>query len=149
MNSGKLDILLAEDWDTDIFFVREATERVGASHTVHAVRDGREAIQYLRGEGQYADRKKFPLPNLILTDLKMPGMDGFEFLRWLRKHPDECSIIPTIVFTSSYLEEDVREAYRLGANSFITKPTALKELVDVLRVTYEYWSRCKCPPRPT
>ena len=147
MKNGRLRILLVEDEDNDIILVQRATERGGAGHTVYAVRDGEEAVHYLRGEGQYADRQKFPLPNVILSDLKMQSMDGFEFLRWLRGHP-ECSVIPTIVFSSSRQERDVREAYRLGANSYITKPSTAEELMQVLKATYEYWSRCECPPAP-
>src|SRR2546430_845852 len=90
MKSGRLRILLVEDEDNDIFLVQRATERGGAGHRVYPVRDGEEAIHYLRGQGMYADRQKFPLPNVILSDLKMQRMDGFEFLQWLRSHP-ECS----------------------------------------------------------
>src|SRR5882724_6304936 len=131
MKRGRLDILLIEDDDNDIYFVKRATEQGPAGHTVHAVHDGEEAICYLRGEGPFADRKKFPLPNIILTDLKMPRMNGFEFLSWVRKHP-ECRIIPVLMYSSSHLDADIREAYRLGANSYITKPRGLDELVDLL-----------------
>ena len=147
MKSGRLRILLVEDEDNDIFLVQRATERGGAGHRVYPVRDGEEAIHYLRGQGMYADRQKFPLPNVILSDLKMQRMDGFEFLQWLRSHP-ECSVIPTIVFSSSRQESDVRQAYRFGANSYITKPSTAEELMQVLHAIYEYWSRCECPPPP-
>jgi CheY-like chemotaxis protein len=145
VKSGRLDILLIDDDDHDIFFVQKAMERAGKGDTVHAVHDGEEAIRYLRGEGKYADRIKFPLPNVILTDLKMPRMDGFEFLRWVRSHP-ECSIIPTIVYSSSGHEKDVKEAYRLGTNAYMVKPTDLNEMVETLRTMYDYWSRCECAP---
>ena len=75
----------------------------------------------------------------------MPGMDGFQFLEWLRSHP-ECSVIPTILFTSSAQQDDIIKAYRLGATSFITKPHKIQDLIDLLRALYEYWSRCECPP---
>ena len=140
-------ILLVEDEDNDIFFVKRATERAKAGHTLHAVKDGEEAIHYLRGEGMYADRQKFPVPNVILTDLKMPGMGGMELLKWLRTHP-ECGVIPTIVFSSSSVESDVRGAYKEGANSYITKPSTIEELSEVLRRLYDYWSVCECPPVP-
>ena len=144
MRRDRLNILLIEDDDHDIFFVQKAMERAGAGDTVQAVHDGEEAILYLRGEGQYADRTRFPLPNVILTDLKMPRMDGFTFLRWLRTHP-ECSVIPTIVYSSSGQEQDVKEAYLLGANSYLVKPTDLNEMVETLRLMYEYWSKCERP----
>src|SRR5262252_10484098 len=120
MKRGHLVILLIEDEEKDIYFVRRATEQGTAGHSVYGVRDAEEAVNYLRGKGQYADRIRFPMPNVILTDLKMPRMDGFEFLRWLRRNPD-CSIIPTIVCSSSRLESDLREAYRLGANCYLAK----------------------------
>ena len=144
MKRGRLFILLIEDEEHDAFFVRQATEQGTAGHILHAVRDGREAISYLKGKGQYADRQNFPLPNVILTDLKMPGMNGFDFLRWMRDNPDYW-IIPIIVYSNSRLEADVRRAYRLGANAYFTKPNQLADLVEMLRLTYEYWSRCECP----
>lgn len=148
MKRGRLVILLVEDDDNDIYFVRKATEASEGGHTVSGVHDGDEAIRYLTGQGQFSDREKFPLPNVVLTDLKMPNMDGFELLRWLRSNP-RYGIIPTIVYSSSHLEKDVREAYCLGANSFITKPLRLSEMVELLHVMYAYWSRCECPPTPT
>ncbi len=147
MTARKLIILLIEDLENDVFFVQEATRRGGAGHTVYAVPDGQEAIRYLRGEAQYSDRQKYPLPNVILTDLKMPRMNGFEFISWVRAHP-ECSVIPTIVYTSSDQDRDVKEAYRLGANAYMTKPHDLNEMVDLLRTLCEFWSRCECPPMP-
>ena len=148
MKRGRLIMLLVDDEENDIYFVRRATEQSDAGHTVYAVNDGEEAIRYLRGKGRYADRHKFPLPNVILTDLKMPGMDGFEFLRWLR-HNAGSSIIPTIVYSSSRLEKDVRQAYRLGANCYLVKPNSLEEMVKTLHSMYEFWSRCECPPIPS
>ena len=145
MKTGRLDILLIEDDESDIFFLHEATQRGGAGHTIRTVNDGADAVRYLRGEGPFADRHKFPLPNVIMTDLKMPGMDGFGFLRWIRSNP-ECSVIPTIVYSSSQLESDVREAYRLGANAYLTKPNNLDEMIETLRTIYTFWSRCECPP---
>ncbi len=140
---GKLYILLVEDDDPDIFFVKRATEAENG-HEVQAVHDGNEAIGYLRGEGKYADRGKYHLPNVILTDLKMPGMDGFAFLEWLRANPQH-SIVPVVVYSNSHMERDVREAYRLGANAYIAKPSALKDMVHMLRLIYEFWSRCEIP----
>ena len=148
MRNGRLDILLIDDEESDRFFAQQATKKAGAAHRIHAVHSASEAVNYLRGVGPYADRQKFPLPNVILTDLKMPNMDGFAFLRWLRNHP-KCSIIPTIVYSSSPLDTDVREAYRLGANAYIVKPSGLNELVETLRLMYEFWSRCECPPPPS
>src|SRR5262245_26034988 len=108
------------------------------------VEDGEEAIKYLRGEGMYADRETYPFPTVILSDLKMPRMSGFELLRWVREHP-ECSVIPTLLFTSSAVPSDIKEAYQLGANAYMVKPRDHKEFEEFLRLTCQYWKRCERP----
>lgn len=144
---GEFKILVVDDSEDDALFVRRALEKAGMGKSCQMVRDGEEAIRYLQGEGVYADRQTHPFPTLILSDLKMPRMSGFELLRWVRKHR-ECSVIPTILFTSSAVESDVREAYELGANAYMVKPTSAKEFEDLLRITYQYWTRCERPSRP-
>ena len=111
---------------------------------MHAVAGGEEAVEYLQGRGRYADRYRFPLPNVILMDLKMPGMNGFTFLRWVRGQP-HLSVIPVIAFTSSPAEADVAEAYESGANCYIVKPASLNRLVQMLATIYGFWSRCEYP----
>jgi len=138
-------VLLVEDDENTVFFVKQASSKVKAGHVIQAVNDGEQATKYLLGEGQYADRNKFPLPNIILLDLKMPRMSGLEFLEWVRHNP-QCSIIPTIVLSGSQLESDVREAYRLGATSYMVKPVGLDKLIRLLECIFEYWSCCECPP---
>jgi CheY-like chemotaxis protein len=143
-NHRQLIILLVEDDENDILFVREATGLTGERHRIHAVHDGQEAVDYLQGKDGYADRGKFPFPDVIVTDLKMPRMDGFDLLTWLREHP-ECSLLPTLVLSSSQNREDVRKAYKLGANSYIVKPMMITVLRDTLRSVFDYWSRCERP----
>lgn len=138
---------MAEDDENDAFFVRRAVERMGSAHTLHVVQDGEEAIRYLRGEGEYADRHRFPMPNVIMTDLKMPRMNGFEFMRWLQGHA-ECTVIPIIVYSSSNAEHDVRQAYILGANAYITKPIDLNRMVELLELICAFWSKCEVPSLP-
>ncbi len=145
MYSEGLTILLVEDDPDDTLFVQQATGMNGATHTVHAVSGGEEAMRYLLGEDDYADRRRFPLPQVILTDLKMPGVNGFSLLRWLRTQP-QLSLIPVIAFSSSPLESDVQEAYELGANCYIVKPNGLNRLVEMLGVIYNFWSLCEHPP---
>ncbi|MGH7971988.1 MAG: response regulator, partial [Limisphaerales bacterium] len=99
---------------------------------------------YLQGKPPYDDRSLYPVPALILTDLKMPGMDGLEFLRWLRAH-DECQVIPTVVLSSSALPRDIEESYRLGVNSYICKPASQHQRIRMLRVLHEYWCMCERP----
>ncbi len=115
-------ILLVEDREDDVFLVRRAFEKAYLLNPLQVVRNGEEAVAYLKGEGTYANRAGYPLPSLILLDLKLPGMDGFDVLRWIRREPNFGSL-PVIVLTSSEQIRDVNRAYQLGANSFLVKPT--------------------------
>ena len=145
MPAGKLTILMVEDDASDVMLMRRALEKSTGGHFLFVVHDGEEAVAYLCGHGAFADRSLFPFPNIILTDLKMPRMSGFDFLVWLRQHP-ECSVIPTIVFTGSAEASDVDKAYHLGANSYMVKPSGLNELIELVQATYEFWRRCERPP---
>jgi CheY-like chemotaxis protein len=141
-------ILLADDQEEDHFLMQRALGKAGVEDAVlKTVFDGLETVKYLSGEGIYCDRSQFPFPNVVLTDLKMPKLDGFGFLRWARSHP-ECVVIPTIVFSSSGIPGDVKMAYELGANAYLVKPHGLQQLVDLVRLTYQFWSHCEIPPPP-
>src|SRR5512138_3289499 len=100
MKTRHLVILLVDDDEIDTVFLKSAVQKSGTGHSVYSAATAFEAMSYLKGDSAYADRRKFPFPDLIMLDLKMPVMDGFEFLRWLRKHRD-CSAVPTVVFSSS------------------------------------------------
>ena len=97
------------------------------------------------GEGTYANRGGYPLPSLILLDLKLPGMDGFDVLRWIRQEPNFGSL-PVIVLTSSEQIRDVNRAYQLGANSFLVKPTDFQNFIDLGRAIGGYWMRFSKAP---
>jgi CheY-like chemotaxis protein len=142
-----LIILLLEDSPDDLFFLQRALDQRAIGHVLRVVMDGEEGMAYLRAEGQYADRQAFPIPDIILTDLKMPKIDGFEFLEWLRDQAEFC-IIPTIVLSSSDIEPDVKRAYQLGANAFVRKPAELEELSNIIQTVCEFWSCCKLPMVP-
>jgi len=103
------------------------------------IRDGEEAIAYLSGEGDFADRERFPRPFLLLLDLKMPGADGFEVLRWVRAEPETKRLL-VVVLTSSNLQADVDRAYDLGANSYLVKPVSFDEMVNMIQRFEAYWS---------
>src|SRR5207249_1366330 len=105
-------ILLAEDREDDIFFIRRAFDRAGIKNPFHVVRDGEEAIRYLAGNDKYSIRDEYPLPSLLLLDLKMPRADGFDVLRWARCHPTLRSLI-IVVLTGSQDIRDVNRAYQL------------------------------------
>lgn len=144
MKHSPLHILLVEDDDPDVVFVRRALAGTGGEHTLHVVRNGEEATRYLSGAGEFSDRSRFPVPTLVLTDLKMPGMSGLDLLHWLRTNPQH-SVIPTIVYSNSSLDSDIRSAYELGANSYIVKSNNLAELTTTLRLMFDYWAKCARP----
>src|ERR1700693_3046622 len=114
--SGQPVILLAEDLEADILIITRAFKDVYVPHRLLVVRSGEETIEYLLGHGQYGDRQQFPFPALLLLDLKMPRMDGFEVLRWLRAVP-ALNHLRVIVLTASDHIHDVNQAYKLGASS--------------------------------
>ena len=87
----------------------------------------------------------FPFPRMLILDLKMPLLTGLDVLRWIRGHPN-CSVIPTLILTTSAHERDVSEAYRVGANAYLVKPGSFDELVSLLKLMGEFWGRCQLPP---
>ena len=138
---------MADDSEDDRFFVERALDASGLGMFFHGVCDGQQAIDYLKAKEDFANRNKYPFPNLLLLDIKMPAVDGFDVLAWLREHP-ECKVIPTIIFSSSSRESDVHHSYVLGANAFIVKPTSAEELTKLIQLTYQFWSHCQTPPPP-
>lgn len=138
-------ILIAEDRDDDILIIRKSLEKAGVPNPIQIVKDGEEVIAYLLGEGKFANRAEYPLPALLLLDLKMPRMDGFEVLRWLRQQP-VLKTLRVIVLTSSQEIRDVNRAYELGANSFLVKPMDFDNSVEISKFLNEYWLRTDKPP---
>jgi CheY-like chemotaxis protein len=131
-------ILLAEDREDDIQIIRRAFKQAFVTNPLQIVRDGEEAIEYLAAKGKYASRSEYPLPDLILLDLKMPKIDGFQVLEWIRQQPGIRGI-PAVVLTSSDQVRDVNRAYALGANSFLVKPADFQSTVELARVLRKYW----------
>jgi two-component system, response regulator len=131
--------LLVEDNPEDAFLMEmELTRIPGARLCI--VKDGQQAVDYLQGKTPYNDRNEFPLPDLILLDLKMPRLDGFEVLRWLRAHQqDDIAAIPVIIISSSDSKEDVKEAYKLGANFYLTKPLNFAAFSERIRLLGLMW----------
>src|ERR1041385_5631437 len=103
--------LLVEDDENDVFFFKHAMKEVNWTGSLQVARDGDEAIAYLEGTGTYADRRRYPVPDLVVLDLKLPMKPGLEVLKWFRQHAPE-STVPVVVFTSSTSDADLREAYR-------------------------------------
>jgi two-component system response regulator len=131
-------ILLVEDCEDDITLTRRAFHRLHRQNPIYTVRDAEEALAYLNGKGKYASLDEFPLPGIILLDLKMPRMDGFEFLQWLRNEP-AFSAIPVVVLTSSDQPEDVESAYALGANCYLQKPSDFDSFLVLAELISELW----------
>jgi CheY-like chemotaxis protein len=138
---------MADDSPEDIFFFKRAIDKSQLRYVFNSVGNGSEAIAYLKGEGQYADREKFAFPNVFLCDLKMPVMNGFNVLQWLQEHP-HCKVIPTIILSSSSHESDVHQSYVLGANAYLEKPASLDDLARIVRDLYSFWVDCHVPVPP-
>ena len=131
-------ILLVEDSDDDAFFFDRAVARVGLEILTRRASNGQEAIDYLSGHGRFADRERFPMPNIIMVDLKMPVCDGFDFLTWKQAQP-ALTCIPAVVMTSSTLDRDIRRSYELGAHSFTTKLACTDLLVERISALRQWW----------
>lgn len=131
-------ILLVEDNEDDIFFLQRAVKKASIETPLQVVRDGRQAIDYLLGTGPFADRAEFPLPSLVLLDLKLPLVHGLDVLKWIRAQPRLATLI-VVVLTSSHLDADVRQAYQLGANSFLVKAASAEKLTEMVKCMHEYW----------
>lgn len=141
-------ILVAEDNEDDVFILLRALKKAGLENPVHVCGDGQEVINYLKAEGEFADRAKFPFPRMLLLDLKMPRVSGLDVLRWLYEHP-ECNIIPKVVLTSSREPRDVTEAYKWGANAYLCKPASFEDLQRQLAAMQVFWEFCELPEMPT
>jgi len=133
-----LNILLVEDNPDDAFLVSTAVERTLAGIRVLLVKNGQEAIRYLGGESPYEDRSRHPFPDLILLDLKMPVMNGFEVLDWIRSKPG-LRRLPVIVLTGSLLPEDTQRAYEAGANSYLIKPLDFDGMMRTIKNMGDFW----------
>jgi CheY-like chemotaxis protein len=132
-------ILLVKDNPDDVLFVSRALDKAGAGSALHIV-------DYLAGHHQYADRSVHPLPLLVLLDLKLPYVPGLEVLRWLREQPALRKVI-VVVLTSSDHPADIKQAYALGANSFLSKPSNPDELPELIRSMVDYWLHRNVPDR--
>ena len=131
-------LLVAEDNEMDALLLERAVGKAGMPFQMLRVEDGNALIAYLRGDGVYADRKQYPWPKVVLIDLKMPNVDGFGVLTWLRSNVD-LPRIPAVVFSSSALTRDVERAYTLGANSYVVKPTAPENLESMVKALHKWW----------
>ncbi len=138
-------ILLVEDNRMEVELTLDAFRVARLAHRIEVAGNGKQALDYLFGAGAYAERRRYPLPDLILLDLKMPGVDGFEVLRRL-KADSTLRRLPVVVLTSSSEEGDLAASYDIGANSYLVKPVSFKDFVDVVRRIDHYWLRLNVRP---
>lgn len=131
MNPKQYTVLSVEDSDNDRLLLANAFRRLKHLRLAHCVADGAEAVTYLEGEGPYADRDKYPFPDLMLLDIKMPVMNGFELLRWM-KHQCWGKKPVVVLLTSSSMSEDINEGSALGAELYLVKPVTLAGLTAMM-----------------
>ncbi len=144
MKTKNISILAIGDSKDDQLLITKAFRLNGVRCHISWASSGAEAIAYLKGDGQFSDRSRFPYPSFILTDLKLPHRDGFSVLQHLKSTP-ELAVIPTVVFSASADLDDIKRSYMLGASSYLVKPSDFTEMRRVLQVFYDYWLECETP----
>ena len=123
----------------------DAFKEARLANEIYVARGGKEAIEYLFGEGEYTDRQQYPLPDIVLLDLKMPGIDGHEVLRRIKK-TEKLKRIPVTILTSSSDEGDRAMSYDNGANSYLVKPVSFDDFLKVVKKVSEYWLTLNVEP---
>lgn len=131
-------VLAAEDEETDAFLLRQAFRKAGVPNDLIIARDGQDAVGYLNGDPPYADRSQHPLPCLLLLDLRMPRMDGFDVLAWLSERP-QFKNLPVVVLSSSSHESDIEKAREMGAWDYQIKPHSMEQLVQLTNELSARW----------
>jgi CheY-like chemotaxis protein len=138
MSFPLVTVLHVEDDSNDVLLFQHACQKAGVPLDLQNVTDGDEAIAYLTGEAEFGNRRLHPLPGLVLLDLKMPRISGFEVLLWIRQE-QRFRGLPVVVLTSSNQPADVERAYQSGANSYLVKPVDFNGLVDLAKNVHSYW----------
>jgi len=131
-------IFLIEDRPDEIELMKQALHQAGVTNPLRMISDGAEAIAYFEGRDRYADRHTYPLPRLVLLDLKLPNRTGLDIVKWL-KNDDRLKRIPVILVTSSREVSDMEKAYSAGVNSYLVKPTSFRDFVETMKITATYW----------
>lgn len=139
MDNTRFPILLVEDDLNDIFLVKRAFKIARIHSPLHVVTDGQEAISYLRGEGKYGDRQQYPLPRLIVMDIKMPRKSGFEVLDWVKRDSRVLRRIPVVIVSLSEDPADINRAYEAGANAYMVKPVEFQGVEHLFESITHYW----------
>ena len=144
MKNGVPTLLVAEDNEEDFLVLVHALRKATFATDLQRVRNGAEVIEYLAGDKSFADREAYPLPELILLDLKMPDVSGFEVLIWLRSH-DNLKNLPAVVFSASDNPSDIQQARALGATAYLVKPTTYDGYPKVAQALHDLWKAAGHP----
>lgn len=139
MTKVRPTVLLVEDDPNDVFLMERAFQRSAVEAEIRVLNDGEAAINYLMGNKQFADRVKFPMPSLMLLDLKLPKKSGLDVVAFVRSQPVPLKRLPIIMLTSSRQAIDINKAYLLGANSYFVKPGGFDSLLEIVNNFNEYW----------
>ncbi len=145
VNVDAVEILLVEDNPNDVELTLRALKKHNLANNVMVVRDGAEGLDFIFGEGAYADRSLEKSPKLVLLDLKLPKVDGLEVLRKI-KSDERTKVIPVVVLTSSKEEPDIIESYKLGVNSYMVKPVDFDKFIECVSEAGLYWLVGNEPP---
>jgi DNA-binding response OmpR family regulator len=137
-------ILLVEDEENDVFFMQEAMKRAGVLNPIRVASDGQQAIDYFKGAGKFGNREEFPLPYLVLLDLKLPYVMGLDVLKWIRQQSEVPAMV--VILSSSNEEADIATAYRWGANGYLVKPPDVAKLLDLVKSIKDFWLTQNTPP---
>ena len=136
--------LIAEDLEGDAVLLQQTLKGAGISNPILTVSDGDEVLAYFKGEGRFSDRNKFPLPSVLLLDLRMARVGGYEVLQWFQIHPEFKPLI--VIVTGIQEAKEIQEAYLLGAHSFITKPSTLEDIHNLRKTFGHYWESLSPEP---
>lgn len=148
MNSTRtIHILLVDDDVNHRFLIRKLLSKNSVNTEVTELEDGQQALDYMHRRGVYADREKFPDPDFILLDIKMPGIDGLKVLKVI-KDDEQTQQTPVVILTTSTLEEEIIQSYKDGANAFVTKPTSYENFAKTITALGNFWvSAVEFPPQ--
>ncbi len=144
MKTENPTILMIDDDPDFLFLAENAFRKNGVKNPIQTVENGGDGIAYVMGEGRFADRKAYPYPTFIITDLKMPVADGFAVLEHLKGNP-AWAVIPVVVLSSSTDKDDIKKSYMLGASAYHRKPNDVGGLIHQLKVLHDYWMTCEVP----
>ena len=147
MSEDQFAILLVEDNEDHAEITMFTLEENQVANKIYWVDDGAKAIDFLFHQGDYADPIEYPVPGLILLDLKLPKLDGLEVLERIKADP-ELRRIPVVMLTTSNREEEILRSYDLGVNSYVTKPVQFEELTEKLTHICTFWMATNTPPPP-